>query len=92
MSHIFLQLSFFHFLSILFVLILFLTVRLLALLSHPKLLCLLRLKAFFLFLLGLHKFSCDKIIFQQNLYFNYVAFSAVYHDIRENRSQTKLIF
>ena len=43
-----------------------------------KLLRLLQLESLFLFLSGLHKFSSDKILFQQNLYSNYVALSVAY--------------
>ena len=71
MSLIFLWLSFCHSLSIFFV-------RLLAVLFYSNYYVCYSLKAFFLFFSGLLKFSCDKILFQQNLYFNDVALSVAY--------------
>ena len=71
MSLIFLKLSFSHSLLIFFV-------RLLAVLFYSDYYVCYSLKVFFLFFAGLHKFSCDKILFQQNLYSNYVALSVAY--------------
>ena len=98
----FLWSRFFHFLSILLILVLFLAVCLLAFLSDPKILHLLRLKAFIAFVTfeslfslftSLHKFLRDKSYFNKicTLITWYFQQSICDHDTREHHSQVNIL-